>query len=226
MIKLTADKLYNRLKHDLVGKEGSIKISFCGLDVEIDSTDTVGNSLQSWLEGYLKEKNIYYRTPDNTQEFPDFYLGENNKENLLEVKAFNLDNGPGFDIANFESYCSSLESKSYRLDADYLIIGYRMNGVIIKIENIWLKKIWEISSSSSSHKLKVQTKRGMIYNIRPCTWYSTSNRAKFKPFTEKKEFIEAIHETISNYKNTSIDVDDWYSKVKESYLSYYGEDLK
>ena len=92
MIKLTAIELYNRLKKDLLGQEGSIKISFCGLDVEIESTDTVGNSLQSWLEGYLNQNNIYYRTPDNTQEFPDFYLGENNSDNLLEVKAFNFDN--------------------------------------------------------------------------------------------------------------------------------------
>ncbi|MDV5115793.1 NgoBV family restriction endonuclease [Clostridium perfringens] len=140
MIKLTALELYNKLKKDLLGQTGSIKISFCGLDVEIESTDTVGNSLQSWLEGYLEKNDIYYRTPDNTQEFPDFYLGETNDTNLLEVKAFNIDNGPGFDIANFESYCSSLKTKSYRLNADYLIIGYNMTGSTIKIDNIWLKK--------------------------------------------------------------------------------------
>ena len=58
MIKLTALELYNRLKKDLLGQTGSIKISFCGLDVEIESTDTVGNSLQSWLEGYLEKNNI------------------------------------------------------------------------------------------------------------------------------------------------------------------------
>lgn len=223
MIKLTSIELYNRLKKDLLGQEGSIKISFCGLDVEIESTDTVGNSLQSWLEGYLNQHNIYYRTPDNTQEFPDFYLGENNSDNLLEVKAFNFDNGPGFDIANFESYCSSLKTKPYRLNADYLIIGYKMSGSTIKIENIWLKKIWEISSASSSHKLKVQDKRGMIYNIRPCTWYSA--RTKFKPFSNKKEFVHAIHQTLSNYEHTSINANDWYSEVKENYASYSGESL-
>lgn len=223
MIKLTSLELYNKLKEDLLGKEGSIKISFCGLDVQIQSTDTVGNSLQSWLEGYLKANNIYYRTPDNTQEFPDFYLGDNNTSNLLEVKAFNIDNGPGFDIANFESYCTSLKSKSYRLNADYLIIAYKMSGSKIKIENIWLKKIWEISSTSSSHKLKVQDKRGMIYNIRPCTWYSM--KTKFKPFNNKKEFVSAIYQTLLNYEHTSIDADIWYDEVKENYEIYHSECL-
>lgn len=223
MQKISSLELYNRLKSDLLGQVGSIKISFCGLDVEIESNDTVGNSLQSWLEGYLNKNNIYYRTPDNTQEFPDFYLGENNNENLLEVKAFNIDNGPGFDIANFESYCSSLTSKSYRLNADYLIIGYKMTGSQIKIENIWLKKIWEISSTSSSHKLRVQDKRGMIYNIRPCTWYST--RTKFKPFSNKKEFVYAIHQTLINYEHTSIKADEWLDKVKEDYSNYCEESL-
>lgn len=68
MIKLTSTELYNRLKRDLLGQVGSIKISFCGLDVEVESTDTVGNSLQSWLEGYLNKNNIYYRTPNNTKD--------------------------------------------------------------------------------------------------------------------------------------------------------------
>ena len=52
------------------------------------------------------------------------------------------------------------------------------------IDNVWLKKAWEISSPSGKDPIKLQVKRNQIYNIRPCTWYS--NRLKFQPFTNKK----------------------------------------
>ena len=87
------------------------------------------------------DKNITFVEMDNTQEFPDFILDPFDRENnLLEVKAFNYDAGPGFDIANFESYCDSVRIKPYRLNADYLIFFYSMNDTEIKIKNIWLKK--------------------------------------------------------------------------------------
>ena len=45
--KLTAKELYDFLKPNLVGKKGCITFSLCDLDVDIESTDIVGNSLQS-----------------------------------------------------------------------------------------------------------------------------------------------------------------------------------
>ncbi len=222
MKKLTAKELFDFLKQELLGKKGTITFTLAGIPVDIKSTDIVGNSLQSWLGEFFKENDIYYTTRDNTQEFPDFILDDEDEENsLLEVKAFNYDASPAFDIANFDSYCYSLKEKSYRLNADYLIIGYSMNGSTIEIKDIWLKKIWEISSYSKNRPLRVQAKKGIIYNIRPCKWYSK----KSSPFTKKEEFVNALYETLSKYEHASIDCDEWLDTVMDNYESYFGERL-
>ena len=217
--------LYNTLKDDnIIGSIGKITFKLANTSVDISTTDTVGQSLQSWLKQYMIDKNITFVEMDNTQEFPDFILDPFDRENnLLEVKAFNYDAGPGFDIANFESYCDSVRIKPYRLNADYLIFGYSMNDTEIKIKNIWLKKIWEISSSSGPHPLKVQDKRGIIYNIRPCKWYGSNN--KFSPFISKEQFIKAIYNTLKEYQHSRINADLWLNDLKINYKNYYNENL-
>ena len=105
--KISAQQLYialNQLNLDRLF--GKITFSLAGVVVDIDTTDTVGITLQSWLKQYMKDNNIYFSEPQNTQEFPDFFLDDvSPKQNMLEVKAFNYDRTPAFDIANFESYC-------------------------------------------------------------------------------------------------------------------------
>ena len=219
--------LYNYLINDnIIGSVGKITFKLANTSVDISTTDTVGQSLQSWLKQYMLDKKIIFIEMDNTQEFPDFILDPLDRENnLLEVKAFNYNANPGFDIANFESYCDSVKIKPYRLDADYLIFGYSMTSAEIKIENIWLKKIWEICSSSGPHPLKVQDKRGMIYNIRPCKWYGTKNN-RFPAFTSKEQFIKAIYDTLKEYRHSRIDADKWLNDLKINYKDYYHENLK
>ena len=219
--------LYNLLIDDkIINSIGKITFKLANTTVDISTTDTVGQSLQSWLKQYMINKKIIFMEMDNTQEFPDFILDPLDRENnLLEVKAFNYNAGPGFDIANFESYCDSVRIKPYRLNADYLIFGYSMSESEIKIENIWLKKIWEISSSSGPHPLKVQDKRGIIYNIRPCKWYGTNNN-RFPAFTSQEQFIIAIYNTLKEYKHSRIDADEWLVDLKANYKKFYGKQLK
>ena len=88
-----------------------------------------------------------------------------------------------------------------RLNSDYLIFGYRLIESKLKIEKVWLKKIWEITCSSERWPLKTQTKRDIIYNIRPASWYSAKNR--FKAFTKKENFVNALYETQFKYKGKS-----------------------
>src|SRR6266536_5864671 len=108
----------------------------------------------------------------NPQTFPDLYLNpDDEKSNLLEIKSFDFDGKAGFDIANFDAYCNSLLTSSYRLDSDYLIFAYSMEGTDITISNVWLKKIWEISGSSGKYPIRVQDKKNVIYSIRPIAWY-------------------------------------------------------
>lgn len=143
---ISGNDLYKKLlTSNIIGQIGSITFELGNISVKINTTDTVGITLQAWLKEYFKVNDIYYREPSNTQEFPDFYLSEDNEKNILEVKAFHYSKTPAFDIANFESYCDSIKEKPYRLDADYLIFGYEMNeNGDISIQKLWFRKIWEI----------------------------------------------------------------------------------
>ena len=210
---MEASAVYEKLiSTDLVNSVGNIKFTLGNREVIVESRDSVGNLIQNWFEDWLREYFPSAEKNQNTQEFPDFFLHpQNKKTGLLEVKTFDYDNGPGFDIANFDSYCKSLESKSYRLDSDYLIIAYQMNGADIQIREIWMKKVWEIAGPSGPYPLKVQEKKGVIYNIRPSTWYS--ERAQYKPFNNKMEFLKAIDETRYKYPITRFDNAHWMDRV-------------
>lgn len=222
--KITAQELYTALGNlHLERQVGVISFNLAGVSVKIDTTDTVGITLQAWLKQYLTDNNIYFSEPANTQEFPDFFL-DNNEANkhMLEVKAFNYNATPAFDIANFESYCSSVKEKPYRLDADYLIFGYTMNDLgDITVKKVWLHKIWQIAGTSQRFPLKTQVKRDMIYNIRPNTDFKAGNKG---PFRSKDDFLLAIYKTLEIYKGKSF-ADDWKRTLSINYKNYYGYNL-
>ena len=98
-----------------------------------------------------------------------------------------------------------------RTNSDYLIFSYKLTGSVLSIENIWLKKIWEITCPSERWPLKTQTKRGVIYNIRPAAWYSKN--ARYKVFTSEEDFINAVFETQAEYTGSSNK--DLYLKNKD-----------
>ncbi|MGP8215965.1 MAG: NgoBV family restriction endonuclease [Bacteroidia bacterium] len=204
MIELTAQQLYDKIvnEYNLIGQKGIIRFTINNLTVEVESKDSVGNMIQEWLLAWMKKENILFEASKNSQQFPDVYLKPPDKKSgLLEIKAFNYEGNPGFDLANFDTYCNSLLEESYHLDCDYLVLGYTMSGHEIEISKIWLKKIWELSGGSKKWPIRVQDKRATIYNLRPTTWYSKSS--KFKPFNSKEEFLHALNETRHQYYNTS-----------------------
>lgn len=165
----------------------------------------------------VKTKNYYFRRArSNTQAFPDFLLSESENSDFLELKSFNADASPAFDIANFDSYCTTLLTVPERIDADYIILSYKMIDSKLSIDNIWLKKVWELTSPSGQDPIKLQVKRGQIYNLRPCTWYS--NRLSYNPFTNKKDFLEAISKTLDLYPQCEKYKDKWLEKVKKQYF--------
>lgn len=222
--KITAQELFTALGNlHLERQIGVISFNLAGVSVKIDTTDTVGITLQAWLKQYLTDNDIYFSEPANTQEFPDFFLDNNEAfKHMLEVKAFNYNATPAFDIANFESYCSSVKEKPYRLDADYLIFGYTMNDLgDITVKKVWLHKIWQIAGTSQRFPLKTQVKRDMIYNIRPNTDFKAGNKG---PFRSKDDFLLAIYKTLVIYKGKSF-ADDWKQTLSINYKKYYGCNL-
>ena len=186
----------------------------------IQDISVVGNIIQDWLKEFFDSKNIFYRIPSNSQEFPDYFLNrDSDTEDLLEVKCFT--GSPNFDVANFSSYARSITEKAYRLDSDYLIFKYKKNNVNeIVIENVWLKKVWEICGDSKRAAVNLQWKQNQKYNIRPIRWYS--NKATYKPFQTRIAFVNAINKVLNtdvHYKK------DWKQQVIQSYLKHTGKIL-
>ncbi|WP_199506818.1 MULTISPECIES: NgoBV family restriction endonuclease [unclassified Psychrobacter] len=198
----------HRIRPSLVG--GTI-FTLGDLSVEIKGKDSIGNLVQEWLGAWFIDQGYNITRGDRSQDYPDFYIGDTNQQRLLEVKVFNARNSPAFDIANFEAYCTSLARNPHRLLSDYLILSYSITNHQLQIENIWLKKIWEITGTSSDYPLKCQVKYrhrhtpNEIYNIeniRPITWYST-NRTSVQPFQSREHFVDALYNTQHTYRGHS-----------------------
>lgn len=213
MIDIEIEKIYKMLKSEITEEEiGRVVFSYHNIDVVLNDKSPIGYILQEWLGKWLTTKNILFSTNPNTQEPPDFFIGR--KRRHLELKTFDYEAGANFDIANFEAYCALTKSDPSVLDADYLILGYTLHDGDLKIKNMWLKKIWEISCPSERFPIKTQVKRDMIYNIRPACWYSKS--PNYRPFKSKKEFVLAVYETLKKYPKTTKSADDWFKAVSSA----------
>lgn len=220
-IKFSAKDLYECLNSTILNTKGNIYFNFAGISVKLNTTDIVGSILQAWLKQYLLQNNIYFSEPTNTQEFPDFFLDDNVPyQHMLEVKAFNYNATPAFDIANFESYCDSVKENPLQLEADYLIFGYTMSNTgDITINKLWLHKIWEITGTSKRYPLKTQVKRDVIYNIRPNSNFKNGLSGSFK---NKEDFLSAIFMTLFDYKDKTT-ATCWLNILLKNFQDYYGE---
>lgn len=221
---MTINILYQHLQQDgLIGKSGNIEFELMGIKTVVESRSVIGEVIQDWLYKYISTKNIEYTLAANTQEFPDFYLGGD----MIEVKCFDQDRSPNFDVAAFRSYTKSLLTSPERLNAYYLIFSYSMDSdtFAITIKNIWLKRVWEICGPSADLPIKVQRKQGVIVNIRPITWYS--QRATFTPFANRKDFVKALEKTMKNNDAPSHELvtNGWLAKVASGYQTVTGHDL-
>ncbi len=196
-------KIKESLINSLAELRGETVFRIGDTSINVEGKDGLGGLIEEWFGIWAKNKGFIINNPKkngSSQEFPDYYVGSENF--LLEVKAFDSTAGANFDLANFESYCESISTMPSRVDSDYLIFSYELEGTKLFIKNIWLKKIWEITCPSARWPLKTQTKRDVIYNIRPASWYS--NNAKFKTFSTKEKFIDALFETQKLYIGSSL----------------------
>lgn len=226
--KYTSQELFSALQ-----KEREANSTFCHIYMGNPDAivkpflhNIVESVIKKWLEGWLKENDIAFSPNPNTQMPPDLFIDPDNKEeNLLEVKAFNYNASPGFDIADFRAYQEEIIDKPYMLHVKYLIFGYEMteDGYVI-IRDLWLKNVWEISSPSEKYPVKNQNKRGVIYNLRPSTWYS--DKGDYPSFTCLEHFLAAMEQTIYKYGPTNSMADGWLDTVISNYKKFYGVELK
>ncbi|MCK4782311.1 MAG: NgoBV family restriction endonuclease [Desulfobacteraceae bacterium] len=204
--------------------KGSMLFDFHTVKVNLKEKSAIGYILQEWLAEWLTSQKIYFRVRDNTQLWPDFLLDKNSdKKGILEIKTFDSDASPNFDVANFDAYHRSLLDHSYRLDADYMVFAYTFNDGKLRVKEVFLRKVWEITCPSKDWPIRVQCKQKVIANIRPANWFS--ERATYKPFTDKMQFLEAIHKTLLKYQENSPYAREWLDKVKENYRHHMGRPL-
>lgn len=198
-----AAELLARLKSSgIIGGVAESTFEMLGVRVQGIDRNVVGYSLQGWLAEWMTQNSICARSPENSQESPDFFLSDDDGESLLELKTFDSDASANFDVANFEAYAQLICEQPEHLDADYLILSYRVDiSSRLQITDVWLKKVWEITGPSGAHPLKVQQKRGVIYNIRPVAWMSA--RVRFAPFNNKEDFLKAIYWTLNEYRGAT-----------------------
>lgn len=229
-MKLTANEVFDKLMIDdkILEVKGQIKFYLGNVDIIVKQRDVIGNIMQEWLEGWLKHNEITYKLNTNTQMPPDFYLNPDDlKSELLEVKAFNYDATPGFDIADFNAYQSEIIVKPFMLHAKYLIFGYQMqeDGYVV-IKKLWLQNVWEICRRMEYWPLNLQVKDKVVHKIRPCTWYSKGKSIRYKPFTSLEDFISAIEHTVYQNPKTREKSGEWLKLFLKSYEKEYNTKLK
>lgn len=228
-MRLSSQEVYDKLVNEerILEIEGQIKFFLGDVDIIVRQKDVVGNIMQEWLQGWMDRRNIEYAPSGNTQMPPDFFLNPDDlTTGLLEVKAFNRNGEPGFDIADFRMYAEEIQAKPYMLYVDYLIFGYDMSDEgIVTIKDIWLKKVWEISRRSENYPLNLQVKDGVIHKIRPGIWYSRGN-VDYTVFTGIEDFVSAMEETtfVEPRLRNSI-APTWLTVFQRNYRAKYGHEL-
>ena len=224
-MRLTAQQIYEKLINEdkILELQGQIKFFFGDVDIIVKQKDVVGNIIQEWLQGWLDKRGIEYAPSENTQMPPDFFLNPDDRtRDLLEVKAFNRNASPGFDIADFRMYEEEIVEKPYMLDVDYLIFGYNMSDDgVVTVKDLWIKKVWQITRCMEDWAINLQVKQNVVHKIRPGVWYSTQ-QVKFPMFTCLEDFVSAIEQTVWQNPKMRETSATWKRRFLDSYQNYYG----
>jgi len=204
------EALHEKALNEIKGEKGVITINIGGIPKISRSNDIVGNCVQEWIPQWLEDNGLHLEANDKSQVFPDFTAVIDGKKYGIGIKCWNYQNSPGFDNANFDGFYREVFTQPKKLYATYLIFGYTPNKHGFEINNIYLKKVWDITSSTKSRPLGLQVKQGQPYAIRPFPFHTTPERA----FTNVLEFIEAIYSTRKLFpKPNMIDPDEWKEKL-------------
>lgn len=227
-INLTASQLYKQLveKDKILEQQGQIKFYFGDVDIIVKQRDVVGNVIQEWLQGWLDKNHVIYALNSNSQMPPDFFMNPTDKtKGQLEVKAFNRESNPGFDIADFRMYAEELIEKPYTLNVDYLIFGYHMDEQtgMVTVRDLWLKKVWEITRPMSGWPINLQIKANVVHKIRPGVWYS--EKKGIPMFKSMTDFLSAFDQTVWQNPKTRESSGTWREKFLKSYKKHFGNAL-
>lgn len=207
------------LQENIIGQTGALSFTYAGFQTTIFSKDAIGNAIQDWFGQWMSHHGILWGTGIHTQSWPDFILSDGTH---LEVKTFDSEASPNFDVANFDAFVRSLwNGDVHRLNTPHLVFSYVTDSATgaISINNYWFKNIWDLTGPSRANGLSLQKKQGSAVNIRPKNW--RSNRVQM--FTSRQEFVEALSQAVIRFSPG--EYLDWYSVVENHYIQQFNEPL-
>ncbi len=240
-----ANDLYTALNSSVTPKsiKGEITVDLASVKCTISGKDAIGHLIQEWFFEWCKRNTFKVIPNSHTQQFPDYYLDfEGNEKGMLEIKNFNYEASPAFDVADFYAFVETITSDIHKLYADYIVFGYSLssNGEL-KIPKVWKLKIWEITGVSADNHVTCQIRgkkcqkekdkkladdnidmKGRIQKFRPYNFKDSGNKNKFK---SPLEFLNAVQLLLSHNNHTKADYADWLDKVKKSHIEKYGNPL-
>ena len=201
----------------VIGSQGNMTFNLMGISEGVSTKDVIGGLLQDWFGRWMSVNGFQWSSGPHAQSWPDFILSDGSH---LEFKAFDGLSSPNFDLANFDAFTRSLLIEPERLDTEHLIFEYNLleNG-IVKINNMWVKKIWEMSGPSNTNGLNLQVKQNIPVNIRPKNWRSNN----VELFNSRLDFITQLNEALQRFYPTRYP--DWLSTVQRLYLERTGNYL-
>ena len=211
MILESLEQLYEKAINDIKGEKGVITINIGGIPKTSHSNDIIGSCVQEWIPQWLEDNGLELETNLSSQTFPDFTANINGKKYDMEIKCWNYNNNPAFDVSNFDGFYREIYNSPAKLYAKYLIFGYSPTMHGFKIENVYLKNLWEITGKSLKYPIGLQVKQGRPFAIRPIAFH----KSNAKSFANLEEFIKAIYETRKIFKiPNSIEPDIWIAHIK------------
>lgn len=211
------NELYEITKEKLEGQHGTITITFANRSHVYTGNDVIGNCLQEWLPNWFQFLGVNIKPGSGTQVFPDFVANFNELQYQVEVKTWNINNSPAFDLANFQSFLATTYVSPGKLNAQYFILGYKPDddgfSQGFTVQKVFLKQIWEITSPTLKYPIGLQVKRGAPYAMRPFNFYIHPDRC----FKNKNDFLLAVKNTFERFPNPLLPFtpDEWYKKVSQ-----------
>lgn len=185
---------------------------------DIENCNIIGNSMENIIIPLLINKiPTIERGPK--QASPDFF--NRNRSYEWEIKFFNV--SPSFDISNYMSYICQLEENTFRklYKTQYLVFKYSIFNKYIIIDDFKILNVWNIVSFSGKYPISIQNKKGMWYNIRPCSFNEMSLKNK-----NAHLFIKNILKSILQCPNNIIDREKIIENIgKQFYKLQFNEVL-
>ena len=146
------------------------------------------------------------------QSSPDFF----NRDKTYEWELKGFKDKPGFDVSNFTSYINQLNEingvKRKLYQTKYIIMNYSLIGGIAKIKDYKICNVWDIVSYKGIYPISLQNKKGMWYNIRPCSFKEMDDSEK-----TPEKFIDQICKAIKKCPNKIENKDTIIKNIKKQF---------